>query len=185
MQHYGVPTRLLDWTDGALVGLYFALKNRGNQGDQYEGDDAGVYMLDPWWLNERAFKEVRKKKKKRPTGVALPNWREARQYLMKDEFDSDLLKPIIPLAVDPSHLSRRFAAQRSRFTIFGKKKAGLRSLINEPRSRIVKFIVKESAISDMQRSLNTLGISESTVFPDLDGLGRELKLAFDARQPSK
>jgi hypothetical protein len=47
MQHYGVPTRLLDWTESALVGLYFAIKN--NQGYH----DAAVWVLDPWVLNKR------------------------------------------------------------------------------------------------------------------------------------
>jgi hypothetical protein len=41
MQHHGGPTRILDWTDGALIGLHFALRNS----DLAPKDDAVVYVL--------------------------------------------------------------------------------------------------------------------------------------------
>ena len=49
MQHYGAPTRLLDWTDLPLVSLYFAVTS----GESNE--DAAVWVLDPYWLNHRLF----------------------------------------------------------------------------------------------------------------------------------
>jgi FRG domain len=51
MQHSGAPTRLLDWTEGALIAAYFAA--RDSKGDA----DAAVWALDPWWLNKHVLGE--------------------------------------------------------------------------------------------------------------------------------
>lgn len=175
MEHYGVPTRLLDWSDGALVALYFALRPvRSNH-------DAAVYMLDPWWLNKLVFRELPVAKEIRSNGSAMPDWEEAKRYLSENEFDNELLGPKFPLAIDPSHVARRFAAQRSRFTIFGRGVDGLRKIcakVPDSDCRLSRITIKRAAVAEMRRDLATCGISESTIFPDLEGFGRELNGIF-------
>ena len=47
MQHYGLPTRLLDWSESPLVALYFALSS-----DEDAKTDAAVWVLNPMKLNK-------------------------------------------------------------------------------------------------------------------------------------
>lgn len=182
MQHYGAPTRLLDWTDGSLVALYFAISSR--RAEDARGD-AAVYVLDPYWLNELAFRDLRMGKN-RPNGVVFPEWSdrwpEIEGYLPKDPFDRSRIRPLMPLAISPSHLSARFAAQKSQFTIYGQDRGKrLLRLAEDRDSRIRVIPIAEKSISEIRTQLGDCGISESTVFPDLDGLGRELYTEWETR----
>jgi hypothetical protein len=59
--------------------------------------------------------------------VAFCDWDLAKRHL-PDEGEELFVS--CPIAIDPSHFSRRIAAQRSRFTIFGKEPDRLKNLVN-------------------------------------------------------
>jgi FRG domain len=165
MQHYGVPTRLLDWTDNALIALYFAVN------DQPAPDDSAVWVLDPWWLNRQLVKQI--------DGPMLPGWEEAEPYLWDLEYaftrDVDV-RVEKPAAIDPPHVDRRLAAQKSRFLIFGKAKNFTSTkVVRKTGSRLAKIVIPQSRIEPIRRELENCGVTVSAVFPDLEHLGQEIR----------
>jgi hypothetical protein len=82
----------------------------------------------------------------------------------------------LPVAIDPPHVARRVSVQRSRFTIHGRSKSGLDIIAGRmDKVRLVKFVIPRNAAKDILQDLATCGIVETSVFPDLEGLSRELE----------
>jgi len=90
--------------------------------------------------------------------------------------------PEIPILWDSPHVTRRVAAQRSRFMIFGTDPLFLTKLEKEKDSRLVPIKVPVGSVNRVKQELKDAGITESVVYPDLDGLGRELKQVWKARR---
>jgi hypothetical protein len=189
MQHYGAPTRLLDWSDGALIALHFAVREKSTP----PKSGSIIYVLDPYWLlkllrkhPDRKDAEERWKKywdEEQPNDTDKDEW--DRLYLPADEDDVQdplMQTPATPMLWDSPHVTRRVAAQRSRFMIFGTDPSWLVKMVGKKGSRLVSVTVPKGSITKVRQELKDAGITESVVYPDLDGLGRELKQMWKSRR---
>jgi hypothetical protein len=174
MQHYGAPTRLLDWTDGALIALYFSV--RDNRGDRH----AAVWALDPWVLNldvvgrdevippgDHAFISAKRKEH-----AWLPR-RAGRRKALND----------LPIAVFPGHFDKRIGAQRSSFTVHGKDVDGLLTWARRKgHEGLRKFVIPSWEVKQIRRCLDSCGIDETTVFPNLEALSRVVEFRWKEQE---
>jgi FRG domain len=158
MQHYGVPTRLLDWTESALTALYFAAQEDA-------GDTAGcVWMLQPKVFNRDLSKLA---------FVPIFSDVTAAAHLPA-LWDEKAVIPDAPLAIDPVVNSPRLAAQRGKFTVHGSVDRGIESWSGISRSLAVVTIPADRK-GRCRRQLAMAGITESVLFPGLAGLAREVR----------
>jgi hypothetical protein len=85
------------------------------------------------------------------------------------------------VAIRPVHGSERIAAQKGLFTVHGKARGALKTLStltvdNGPGLHMIR--IPADSVFDIQRQLAIAGVTETSVFHELDGLCREIKAAF-------
>ena len=191
MQHYKIYTRLLDWTENALLALFFAICENQNK-------DAKVWILQPFNLNDFAVKTLvasdsnfnailppinpGKQQKLINEKGELRLEELARRYLRMDFNQKEIDgcdKTYYPVAMYPPFLDCRMSAQKACFTIFGNKINGLLSVPNEKESVLDYIIVASERKRFMMKELRLMGIDFDSIFPDLDGLGRSINGIYE------
>jgi hypothetical protein len=184
MQHHGGPTRLLDWSDGSLMALHFALRNK--QGDE---NDSIVYVLEPVRLMDTldALPDTPAREQKWTEHIqANPDNSDedsSSVYLpSSDGSTRDFELPRIPMLLRFPHFTRRVAAQRSQFIIFGSDPSWLSEEANKPDCSICSITIDGKQAKSIRAELRECGVTESVIFPDLDGLGRELNQLWEDRR---
>ena len=181
LQHHGFAMRLLDWTESALVGLYFACSEIA----KYKGSGL-LRRFKPtvWMIQPNAFNWAF-----RSGSIVAGTGRDEATYNAQEGFDYEWGKdnivyawslgggPRPPVALTGAYVDRRIQAQRSRFTCHGSDRNDLRSEMTRMGmidcGLAVAFRISAGKAFSILKELHHLGISRGVLFPDLDGLSQE------------
>lgn len=184
-QHFGVPTRLLDFTANPLIALYFCCRSESMA-------DGVIWIINalPFhrWSGSDGFCEMY------GPDCTKENMIAAIMKSIKDSSDNDgdCLEKKLPITFIPAYIDQRMSAQSSRFLLWGENESPLEKMIDDsnkmsPLPRGVTFrvvndqrflaniIVSGEEKHSIMRELDLLGINEKTVFPGLDGIGRYIE----------
>lgn len=164
MQHYGAPTRFLDWTRSPFVAAYFALEEQARARSQC----SAIWALDLDWLGRRARELIPGNLWPTDFDTAALDWEQDDLLIGYDQ-------PTI-LRVEPRQSNKRMIAQNGVLLCKLKHKVyfsvSLMSmmihpeLVEEPVLR--KLEIHTSQREEFLRRLKEKNIDRTSLFPDED-----------------
>lgn len=156
-QHYGLPTRLLDWTTNPMAALYFAALEKNSHG--------AVYAFDPIELNQRNVGA----QCDRPLDSQrdLP---KITKYLRLTGMASR--RGLRTVAIKPTWNSERIVAQHGCFTLHGSRSF---FISKDDAPSLCCIPILRGAKASLMRQLNENGSGEMDLFPELEHLCNHLR----------
>lgn len=187
-QHYGVPTRLLDFTENPLVALFFCCHDM----DEYEGYVSLIHFENfrEWSCLNKEFVSMS------PQDImdGIINDQIFGQFLKDPEHQEVKIKDT-PIIISPTYIDHRMSAQSSKFMLWGSNTNSLEKMLKEGnymsfpsdgvrigQSHDLRFFRKiyidQKAKINIMKELELMNINEKTIFPGLDGIGKYIERKY-------
>jgi len=177
MQHYGAPTRLLDFTRSPYVACFFALE---------ESDDSRrrdikrtIWAIDATWLENSSLSRI--KNLATLCDFTSDNLRDSRFMAKNYEkvFGNDRLSVILPIV--PPRSNPRLLVQQGLFLCPGAPKKSFHQILSsykderDMQKSVHKILIDGRIRHEVLSELHFMNISRASLFPGLEGFATSLK----------
>lgn len=146
-QHYGLPTKLLDFTKSHIISLMFAVEKAFDEGEN--PDDGIVYFLNSRQLNLKFSNSL--------------------NIIQKG---NELESVTGPVVVQSRKIHKRIQAQNGVFVYFTYEDSPLDKSVDE--EILLKVVIKGENKKNILASLFSLGIGFSSLYPELNYLTKDI-----------
>lgn len=156
MQHYGVPTRYLDFTASPFVAAFFAYENLTDK-------DVAIWVIDHETLTNTFIDDL----KKDYSDSDL----EADYYgITNRDLTENKINKIIPVLIE--NFNRRSFFQQSIFLSSGNAIEPFMELLENTKVKVVKIVLPYKDQLHAMYNLNRMTINRATLFPDIEGYSK-------------
>ena len=171
MQHYGVPTRLLDFSESPYVALYFALETFNH----FAKSSFALFALDYRSILDNSVQHISNMDR---------NFKDTRKTMQgkQDEiFDQivDRFSYDIAWVTEPKILNARIDRQAGSFLLSGNRSKRIEDILSSNlyvNVDIQKFVIPSELALGVYALLRKMNVTSKSLYGDLDGLAKSIRM---------
>lgn len=197
MQHFGAPTRLLDFTHSPYVAAYFAFENSDDDDRAIWAFKFGPFGEKAGQLLRGAIPEIDKTVKDLPvTSKHAEPIRNIWAALLASQrhngisFESSVLTNKVPmvLPVEPFRLTERLTIQQGTFICSGDVNQSLLENLGAMQSTeetLLKLVIPANVRNRALEELRLMNITRASLFPGVEGFAQSFRQLLVEEAPEQ